>query len=229
MTRAGSGGTTCVHGASQTRAGLARSRARPEACLPCKTPSGRSELPRRRDAMCRTQAAETRRVARRILRSLIRTFKFKSRLRSSLLEASLFCSGPSPRRPWPRLGVSPPLSLLQPCPVPGDLSRLGARAPALARAPPAAHRAHPSLRSGLAPGAGRTHRLPRRPWAAPLLPLLLRCPRWRPVPPAALRERLSVWPPSGFRARAEAAHCSVLCGVFGARSSVRGMSRVLDA
>lgn len=161
--------------------------------------------------------------------SLIRTFKFKSRLRSSLLEASLFCSGPSPRRPWPSLGVSPPLSLLQPCPVPGDLSRPGARAPAPARAPPAAHRAHPSLRSGLAPGAGQMHRLPRRPRAAPLLPLLLRCPPWRPVPPAALRELLSVWPPSGFRARAEAARCSALCGVFGARSSVRGMSRVLDA
>lgn len=179
--------------------------------------------------MCWAQAAETRRVARRILRSLIRTFKFKSCLHRAFSKLLFSVPALPPDARGPDSGLTAPLSLLQPCPVPGDLSRPGARAPAPARAPPAAHRAHPSLRSGLAPGASRTHRLPRRPWAAPLLPLLLRCPRWRPVPPAALRERLSVWPPSGFRARAEAARCSALCGVFGARSSVRGMSRVLDA
>lgn len=118
MTRAGSGGTACVHGASQTRAGLARSRARPEACLPCKTPSGRSELPRRRDAMCRAQAAETRRVARRILRSLIRTFKFKSRLRRAFSKLLFSVPALPPDARGPASGSRRPSRCSSPAPFP---------------------------------------------------------------------------------------------------------------
>lgn len=155
--------------------------------------------------MCRAQAAETRRVARRILRSLIRTFKFKSRLRRAFSKLLFSVPALPPDARGPASGSRRPSRCSSPAPFPVTSA---------ARAP------EPLPRLVL-----------RRRLTGPSLSALRSCSRCRPdasASPAAVGSAPSPsapsLPPVAPGAACRTPRASVCLAAFGFQGSGRGRS-----